>query len=555
MTTKPTSNRNSDLAEALALFDDKKLSMADAAAINEIAYSLYSIVPHGKHDEAFFSIDNIHVYEDFVTKELKVKLRTAKNENDDLLPQPSKAGFHALSLSVMTAFLEDRPKQENETEASQKFLMEALQNKLATDAEFASKFNGHLQSLKDLQDRGFSLENYTYHSDSNHSAVTLWHEDTATAVFAHRGSAGDTKGLAKDWVQTDFGEIGLLGKMLTKADEAAIGYVNFQFDRVVKEHPNLKNIFETGHSKGGRESQNAAKFLEGKLNNYLAIREVAFEQQLTTVPAPKAIGLTALTFNSARVFKGDSRLKMLGERFKAAGVLLSNLVGKPMLMLDRWRAEKLQKKFAELKPADKNLMAQSVASIQREVVARAKLRSETSPVVLKHINISYADMQGKNADPVSNLQYGGGHWGRDIVIKHPNVEPILKLNNPVSAHSLKRTHELVNRSAEKPGTHTFDQLFSAMPVETLIDAVNNISKAEYQSCEKTFTVGQVNKHCIELQSKFNQRMDTVVEVSQEDAYAEMGTLDRLKSFREAKMGHARITEKDNDNRSSNDFGM
>ena len=52
MTTNPTSNHDSDLAEALALFDDKKLSMADAAAINEIAYSLYSIVPHGKDDDA-----------------------------------------------------------------------------------------------------------------------------------------------------------------------------------------------------------------------------------------------------------------------------------------------------------------------------------------------------------------------------------------------------------------------------------------------------------------------------------------------------------------------
>ena len=133
----------------------------------------------------------------------------------------------------------------------------------------------------------------------------------------------------------------------------------------------------------------------------------------------------------------------------------------------------------------------------------------------------------------------------------------LNLSNPVSAHSLKRTHELVNRSAEKPGTHTFDQLFSATPVDTLIDTISSIPEAEYQSCNKTYTVAQVNKHCIEFQNKFNKGMKSVLEVSQEDAYAEMGTLDRLKSFREAKMGHARITENDNenDNRSSNNFGM
>ena len=557
MTTQANETHDTDLAAALALFDDKKLNLADAAAINEIAYSLYSIVPHGKDDEAFFSIDNIHVYEDLETKQLKVQLLSVKESDDDVLPQSSKSGFHALSPGVVTAFLDDEPKQGKNSDALQEVLMNALQSKLASDPEFASQFNDHLKSLKKLQDRGFSLENYTYHSDSNHSAVTLWHEKTATAVFAHRGSAGDKKGLLKDWIQTDFGEIGLLGKMLTKADEAAIGYVNYQFDRVVKAHPDLKNIFETGHSKGGRESQNAAKFLEGKLNNYLAIREVAFEQQLTSVPAPKTIALTALTFNSARVFKGDSRLKMLGERLKNAGVLLGNLLGKPMLMIDRWRAANLQKKFAELKPEDKNLMAQSVASIHSAVVARAKSRTETSPVKLKHTNISYADMQGKSADPVSNLQYGGGHWGRDIVIKHPNVVYTLNLSNPVSAHSLKRTHELVNNTEEKPGTHTFDQLFSATPVDTLIDTISSIPEAEYQSCNKTYTVAQVNKHCIDFQNKFNKGMNSVLEVSQEDAYAEMGTLDRLKSFREAKMGHARITENDNenDNRSSNNFGM
>ena len=87
MTTQANETHDTDLAAALALFDDKKLNLADAAAINEIAYSLYSIVPHGKDDEAFFSIDNIHVYEDLETKQLKVQLLSVKESDDDVLPQ------------------------------------------------------------------------------------------------------------------------------------------------------------------------------------------------------------------------------------------------------------------------------------------------------------------------------------------------------------------------------------------------------------------------------------------------------------------------------------
>lgn len=553
-------NQPAGLNDTLAVYGAHSLSTADAAAINEIAYAIYDVVPHGKNDTLFFSIDNIQVYEDHNSKKLKVALLPESDDLGDVLPHAENS-FKNLKSANMTAFFADDPAHSIKPPVNdQNPLLQALDGKLEAEPEFAAEFQEHLKVLMSLQKRGFSLENYTFHPASNHGALTLWHEPSDTAVFAHRGSAGDKVGLIKDWLKTDFGEIGLLGKGLTKADEAAIGYVNYQFDRVVRKHPGIKNIFETGHSKGGRESQNAALFLESKLNSYIALREIAFEEKLTKVPPPQKIGLTSLTFNSARIHKGVSRMKLLGEKFSNSGFILRNLLGKPLLYLDKLRAEGFKQKMASLKPVDKNLMAASVAQVYGKVLQRLKDKAQEAPVQVKHINISYADIDGKNADPVSNLSYGGGHLGRDIVIKHPNVKPTFTPTSPVTAHSLKRTHELVDQTFSNNGQNTFNKVFADTSVNLLIDAVSAIPTQEYQAKLKTFTVAEINSHCIELHSKFDNQARGLVDVSTGIDLTQMDTFERIKYLRDLKQAanqnaNTNVNEVKPEVRSSNDFGM
>lgn len=119
---------------------------------------------------------------------------------------------------------------------------------------------------------GFEYLGYSFDKVSHHGGVAFYHEDSATVVLGHRGSA-----TAKDWLVTDV-KIAL-GAEQTKADIAAIDFAEGVLADLNRRKKAVSQVIETGHSKGGRESQMV----------------IAHLTQKGEVPC------VGITFNSARI--------------------------------------------------------------------------------------------------------------------------------------------------------------------------------------------------------------------------------------------------------------
>ena len=104
---------------------------------------------------------------------------------------------------------------------------------------------------------GFELVRHNFDKTSHHSGIAFYHENSGTVVLGHRGSA-----TVKDWLVTD-PQI-LLGAKQTKADVAAITFAESVLAELDRNRKPISNIIETGHSKGGRESQMVTAHLTQK---------------------------------------------------------------------------------------------------------------------------------------------------------------------------------------------------------------------------------------------------------------------------------------------------
>lgn len=96
--------------------------------------------------------------------------------------------------------------------------------------------------------KGFDLIRHEHDKRSDHSALAYYQESTGTLVLGHRGSA-----TAKDWLMTDVA-IAFNAKQ-TKADLAAIKFADSVIWDLNRDEKPVNTVIETGHSKGGRESQ------------------------------------------------------------------------------------------------------------------------------------------------------------------------------------------------------------------------------------------------------------------------------------------------------------
>lgn len=123
---------------------------------------------------------------------------------------------------------------------------------------------------------GFELIKQEFDRVSHHGAVAYYQEQTGTLVMGHRGSA-----TVRDWFVTDVGIA--FNAEHTKSDLAAIRFADTVLDKLDRENKPLHVVIETGHSKGGRESQTV-------------LRHICDQGQGLV----KGVGLT---FNSARVHK------------------------------------------------------------------------------------------------------------------------------------------------------------------------------------------------------------------------------------------------------------
>ena len=96
--------------------------------------------------------------------------------------------------------------------------------------------------------KGFDLIRHEHDKRSDHSALAYYQESTGTLVLGHRGSA-----TAKDWLMTDVA-IAFNAKQ-TKADLAAIKFADSVIWDLNRDEKPVNTVIETGHSKGGHESQ------------------------------------------------------------------------------------------------------------------------------------------------------------------------------------------------------------------------------------------------------------------------------------------------------------
>lgn len=104
---------------------------------------------------------------------------------------------------------------------------------------------------------GFEFIRYNFDKTSHHGGAAYYHEGSGTVVLGHRGSA-----TAKDWLVTDTGI--LLGKKQTKADVAAVDFAESVMAELASNKKLISGVVETGHSKGGRESQAVTAHLASK---------------------------------------------------------------------------------------------------------------------------------------------------------------------------------------------------------------------------------------------------------------------------------------------------
>lgn len=105
--------------------------------------------------------------------------------------------------------------------------------------------------------KGFDLIRHEHDKRSDHSALAYYQESTGTLVLGHRGSA-----TAKDWLMTDVA-IAFNAKQ-TKADLAAIKFADSVIWDLNRDEKPVNTVIETGHSKGGRESQTVLRHLMNK---------------------------------------------------------------------------------------------------------------------------------------------------------------------------------------------------------------------------------------------------------------------------------------------------
>lgn len=121
---------------------------------------------------------------------------------------------------------------------------------------------------------GFDCIRTTFDVKSHHGGVAYYCEETGTLLLAHRGSV-----TARDWLITDVGIA--FGVKETAADLAAVRFAQSVLDDLNRSGKPINDVIETGHSKGGRESQMVTAFLTNQ----------------------RLIPCVSLTFNAARVIE------------------------------------------------------------------------------------------------------------------------------------------------------------------------------------------------------------------------------------------------------------
>ena len=523
-----TENTNVDtaVADAIAVFGSGHVNTADASAISQLTYAIYQVVPHSAQDEHLFALDNIKVVQ-LKNGKFTVDMKdTEQLDDSSLIPSSRKL----LNFKKDALIANNRSsKKIPEHIQKQKEAIAVFNETMNSDSKFSAEMHEHLKSIYELQKRGFKFKNYTFDFETNHGGLTLWHEPSKSAVFAHRGSEkSDWAGVIKDWVKTDGLEIVLMGKRLSRADEVAIKYVDHQFNELVKEYPDIENVVETGHSKGGRESQNAAAFLSRKIGNYMALRQVAYDEKLTKIKPPKNINLTALTFNSARV-RTVTRLVEWANKIGHSN-FVAKAFSNTLKYVSSHFEKRLNKRIDSINANDQVVSILKGTPQEKALQEKISKNSLQAPVKVNHLNISYADLQGKRADPVSNVHYGMGHIGQHIVIKHPKVDSIF------AGHLLDRTQEIVQRSYKGVINNDFNPVFAATPVKTLVESIQQIPDLKLNT-NRLYSVAEINQECQSYLGKFSQSViSPTLEVDMNsEEFKAMGSLDRLKVLREAKL--------------------
>lgn len=142
---------------------------------------------------------------------------------------------------------------------------------------------------------------YVFDKKSHHGGISYYHEQSGTLVLAHRGSA-----TVKDWLVTDR-QI-MFGKYETRADTHALEFADKVLTQLQATGKPVTNIIETGHSKGGRESQ-------------MVLAKLLAQGQIPCV---------GLTFNSARVDpdvkKGLSDIPHINLRMNGGSFISTDVV-------------------------------------------------------------------------------------------------------------------------------------------------------------------------------------------------------------------------------------
>ena len=529
---------DSAVTGVIASFSGDEINTADASAISQLTYAIYSAVPHSADDKNLFVLDDIQINRKMDGKGFFVQIGQNEALSDSNLIPPRKKAFNFSKQDLIAELPSKIDIPENIQK--QKHALGMLQEAMDKDPQFAETMQGHFQQIHQLQERGFHIKNYSFDLETNHGGLTLWHEPSKSVVFAHRGSEkSDWAGLTKDWIKTDGMEIVLLGKRLSKADEVAIQYVDHQFNEMAKKHPDMKNVFETGHSKGGRESQNAAAYLARKIGGYIAMRQVAYEQNLTNIKPPENINLTALTFNSARV-RTTSRLTEWANKIGNANVV-TRAFSKTLLYVSQKFESSLNKRMEALQAKDKIRDVFKDSEHGKLLQERIKSNQTVQPVKLNHLNISYADLNGKRADPVSNVKYGNGHLGRHIVVKHAMV------NGMFAGHLMSRTHEIVQPTINGKYNDYYNAEFANSSVKMLVSAVQDIPEAELKDKQCLYTIAEINQECRDYKSKYQEQSQSkIIEAGVDGvSFAKMGSLERLKAMRQSKVSEIDISKPEN----------
>lgn len=185
---------------------------------------------------------------------------------------------------------------------------------MANINELLEANHGTYRALKDknaihAKINNFELVEYKYDSKSDHGAVAYYNPEDKSVLIAHRGSA-----TFKDWMINN-PKIAkeILGKPLeTMADVSAKRFTNNVLEMLDRTGNEIEMVIQSGHSKGGRESQHS-------------LIEVVDNLKLNSM---------GLTFNSAPIkHSGDKQynhinLQLSGGSFYNSDVV--SIVGKQL---------------------------------------------------------------------------------------------------------------------------------------------------------------------------------------------------------------------------------